>query len=587
MIRSAPLPQPLPSPHGGAFDSDSRDGTATMSSEVDNKDISAGESAAGSEEKIRDIMKEIVNVNGKMESPSAESGKLNGEANAAVASNGEEKPGKKLPSPIIEEGEDAIEGEGDGAVKQADKKDDLALKERRNSETQNKPPVSLSRRSSKTADSGAILPEKVLKASPAMMQELTSSPDSIPVRALPSDSTATPSHKLPTMDIPPISIQFNQLGDTPVEVKSKTISGTSATREQRMPEIPETSVLKSERAVQDKISPSVSKLAASDTPLKNTMLFHRPTIGSRAVSTPTSVRRRQSPSRPDGLSHRRTSHIKQARLAPAPAEFEKDRTAASTEIPLPTSIPLPPLSFPTYLQLELSSSRPSPLYIQRPSNPEFPYESSRVKLERLQNFLMLPPQLEQVLGFGALACLDSWLYSFTILPLRFVKAVFILVRSWIANVGVETGFVTGFIVKGIGRVWERRKLGGALDGNTTTRSRQASISASVSGNDVGNGKILESIERPRAPSQPPPMRRTQSAVPRRHKRMKSVPSTLMPDDKADILKGLLMICTCVILMKFDASRMYHRIRGQAAFKLYVIYNILEVRYFFPPAEELC
>lgn len=37
-----------------------------------------------------------------------------------------------------------------------------------------------------------------------------------------------------------------------------------------------------------------------------------------------------------------------------------------------------------------------------------------------------------------------------------------------------------------------------------------------------------------------------------------------------------MIVTCWVLMRFDASRMYHWIRGQAAIKLYVIYNVLEV-----------
>jgi hypothetical protein len=61
-----------------------------------------------------------------------------------------------------------------------------------------------------------------------------------------------------------------------------------------------------------------------------------------------------------------------------------------------------------------------------------------------------------------------------------------------------------------------------------------------------------------------------------HRRQKSIPSALLPDDKADILKGLLMIATCAVLMYFDASRMYHWIRGQAAIKLYVIYNVLEV-----------
>lgn len=52
----------------------------------------------------------------------------------------------------------------------------------------------------------------------------------------------------------------------------------------------------------------------------------------------------------------------------------------------------------------------------------------------------------------------------------------------------------------------------------------------------------------------------------------------MPDHKADLLKGLLVLFSCSILMYFDASRMYHSIRGQAAIKLYVIYNVLEVDY---------
>jgi hypothetical protein len=42
------------------------------------------------------------------------------------------------------------------------------------------------------------------------------------------------------------------------------------------------------------------------------------------------------------------------------------------------------------------------------------------------------------------------------------------------------------------------------------------------------------------------------------------------------LKGLLIISTCLVLLKLDASRMYHWVRGQNAIKLYVIYNILEV-----------
>jgi hypothetical protein len=36
------------------------------------------------------------------------------------------------------------------------------------------------------------------------------------------------------------------------------------------------------------------------------------------------------------------------------------------------------------------------------------------------------------------------------------------------------------------------------------------------------------------------------------------------------------VASCFVLMRFDASRMYHGIRGQSAIKLYVIYNLLEV-----------
>ena len=89
---------------------------------------------------------------------------------------------------------------------------------------------------------------------------------------------------------------------------------------------------------------------------------------------------------------------------------------------MPQPIQFHPLSIPTYLQLELSSARPSPLYIYRTAASEFPYESSKVKFERLLNFLILPPQLEQVLYFGSLACLDAWLHTFTILPLRFFQS---------------------------------------------------------------------------------------------------------------------------------------------------------------------
>jgi hypothetical protein len=47
--------------------------------------------------------------------------------------------------------------------------------------------------------------------------------------------------------------------------------------------------------------------------------------------------------------------------------------------------------------------------------------------------------------------------------------------------------------------------------------------------------------------------------------------------KVDLLKGALFIVCCYALQYVDASRLYHSIRGQAVIKLYVIFNVLEVR----------
>lgn len=51
--------------------------------------------------------------------------------------------------------------------------------------------------------------------------------------------------------------------------------------------------------------------------------------------------------------------------------------------------------------------------------------------------------------------------------------------------------------------------------------------------------------------------------------------------KVDLIKGLLLVTSCVILHRLtDASQMYHSVRGQETIKLYVIFNVLEVR---PPS----
>lgn len=132
------------------------------------------------------------------------------------------------------------------------------------------------------------------------------------------------------------------------------------------------------------------------------------------------------------------------------------------------------------------------------------------KWERVSNFLSMPVAMEkvcgtafsangstnrsQIIGFGFIVCFDSFLYTFTILPIRFFLACFSF-------------------------MW-----------NMVRRS-------------------------------PPP---------------------LPPSQKADLLRGLLLIASLLILNPLtDASKIYHTIRGQDTIKLYVIFNALEVCVLWP------
>ncbi|KAG6898715.1 hypothetical protein C0993_004900 [Termitomyces sp. T159_Od127] len=47
-----------------------------------------------------------------------------------------------------------------------------------------------------------------------------------------------------------------------------------------------------------------------------------------------------------------------------------------------------------------------------------------MKWERVSNFLSIPLAMEKIIGFGFIVCLDSFLYTFTVLPIRFTFAFF-------------------------------------------------------------------------------------------------------------------------------------------------------------------
>ncbi|KAI9263084.1 eukaryotic membrane protein family-domain-containing protein [Sporodiniella umbellata] len=128
--------------------------------------------------------------------------------------------------------------------------------------------------------------------------------------------------------------------------------------------------------------------------------------------------------------------------------------------------------------------------------------AQELKRERVTNFLSVPGAIEKLMGFGFFVCLDSFLYTFTILPLRFCLAFYHFVVYILCNLRALLDRKRDFI-------------------------------------------------------------------------------RLRPSQKCDLLKGFLVMMTCVTMYSFDPSRVYHSIRGQAVLKLYVVYNVLEI------CDKLC
>ncbi|KMU74313.1 hypothetical protein CISG_04662 [Coccidioides immitis RMSCC 3703] len=399
---------------------------------------------------------------------------------------------------------------------------------------------------------------QTLKLSSEKIRELTSAPDSLCLRSVPADIDHRASRVTSVGERGPVQVPWaeSEDGDRFNTDRDNTnmglaLNGKGATQNG--------SVRRESGSLRQR-KPGTSKQRyaeqASDHSVQSSQEQHsfgrQRSQTARMASTPSaSSRRLHSPFGVDRQSNNCMSKSRTDRRAPGRLNLEdpvrSGQSAAEPPSPVPAAIPLPPFSIPTYLQLELSSERPSPLYIHQSRTKDFPYESSRVKLERLQNFLLLPPSVEQVLLFGTLACLDSWLYSFTILPLRFCKSILILFQSWAVNVGLEAQYISSFIVQGLGRVWRRRKR---------SRSTDKRCKPGCDGCEESHGRYPT----PHASSP----------------QIEICSVRFAAAGKADILKGLLMILNCTILLYFDASRMYHWIRGQAAIKLYVIYNVLEV-----------
>lgn len=406
---------------------------------------------------------------------------------------------------------------------------------------------------------------KSLKLSPAQIYRLTSSPGSIPIRA-----TSPITEEIPFLD------DASNILDP---LKSAIASGLRIAT----PEI-------SPRDENGKIELGAPLLSVRAAPAA--LAPSRPTAATRSNSSPLMRRKHSSIAPRNPVDPREQSKSRRPTSSSIKLGESSDHLNSTAKPPpLPAAapvpngepssssgscaLPLPPLSLPTYLQLELSSERPSALYIHRSSTTDVPYESSKVKFDRLYNFLKVPFQLEQILLFGALACLDAWLYTFTILPLRFFKALFVWLQWWFQFVTHEVKDIASFIYTGVGRLWQRKRQG------SVSVSRSSSVTEpftfptpNVDG--VASPRVNVRVDESGAGVQRPTRKERKPSTLHRHRRSRSTPSALLPNHKADLLQGMLIVISCMILLRLDASRIYHNIRGQSAIKLYVIYNSLEV-----------
>lgn len=85
---------------------------------------------------------------------------------------------------------------------------------------------------------------------------------------------------------------------------------------------------------------------------------------------------------------------------------------------------------------ELTAKKPRLLpvslwvYLMEEINAEEASDSQDAKAERVTNFIRVPVEVEKIIIFGFFICFDSFLYTFTLLPLRFLISGAALLRNY-------------------------------------------------------------------------------------------------------------------------------------------------------------
>lgn len=124
------------------------------------------------------------------------------------------------------------------------------------------------------------------------------------------------------------------------------------------------------------------------------------------------------------LADTTNSSIHHTRLSSASFSSSSSKSSPTTT-PTPTNsdnAPSSSISFWDYLRDEVTVS-------------DFD-TTQEIKRERINNFLAVPAAVEKLMGFGFVVCLDSFLYTFTILPLRFMLAFYHCMQHMYHNIHV-------------------------------------------------------------------------------------------------------------------------------------------------------
>ncbi|KAF9050234.1 eukaryotic membrane protein family-domain-containing protein [Panaeolus papilionaceus] len=196
---------------------------------------------------------------------------------------------------------------------------------------------------------------------------------------------------------------------------------------------------------------SPKSLASAPSPFRDQSTKTSPSLSVK----PLRAHNHQRPHLTDGSDYEEymeknayTTHPRERSISPATRLFE-DRPPPTAYASLPPTpilqshpftpsgplSPIEPLNDPETPQRQRTLSDPQAVpfslwdYLREELLATDFDSHQELKWERVSNFLSMPLAMEKIIGFGFILCLDSFLYTFTILPIRFTLALFPLITN--------------------------------------------------------------------------------------------------------------------------------------------------------------